>query len=867
MRGSRSISWLRRGVVLAVVAAVATAAASVLGLLEAPVWARLVVVLVIAGIAVVIALEKERGDRRGRKETEEQHRRAEEAAESKWQIAVQDCLLWPPPKIGDVNPYKELGVAPSQLAEHFTAAGQLVAPYVSRDIDRAAAKRLQSQGFLLLIGAPASGVTRTAYQLALTVPTSPALIVPLRPDGLTAALSGLDVLSRLSSRTPLMLWLDRVDKLSEAGLTAAQVRRCGEHSPGLRVIATISSNRYEVWASENPSLSNAFGDPVNLNRVPSEAELDRAEAVYPGVDFSEGIAAAMTVNAALLKRLHGGNHSCGSERAGEDCALARAIVEITSEWVSTDVGRPLPVAELHVLAQQRLNPRQKIEATHLEEALKWATSPVLGETSLLSVSAVPGPLTVTAHVTIVDISRAEGGGPADTVWVAALEAASFADDSEGVGRIGFRAHTTGHMRAAARAWAMVTTIEEPAAEWLRRAAVASRDRGDPTAEIALRERILELTEAAYESDSRMVMIALAEMGVARTQLGQSAKACELYERALHIAEREYGAEHGIVGLITAQLANAWRNLGKPALACELLERALHIAERECGSDRPAVASCLTNLGIAQCDMGNLDHGRKLLEQALHILESTFGPDHPNVGSCLTNLGIVWSDLGQPSKARALLERALHIDEQCFGPNHPQIAVNAGNLGNVYRELGLSAKAREHYERALRIDERAFGPNHPEIAGILTNLGTLWCELGQPTKARELLERALDIAEREFGPDHPKVAAMLSNLGNLWRVLGSPTKARELLERALRIEERAFGGEHPATAITLMNLAKAWHEMGQLEKAHELFERALRIVHVHFEPGNPKVRSVIRAAHEIDPDVLITDNGSVARWSH
>ena len=234
-------------------------------------------------LGVAAAVVKERADSREKKKAEEEKRREEAAAEAKWLQAVQDCLLWPLPLVRDIHPYQQLGVAQSQLAESYTADGELVPPYVDRDIDQTARKRLQSDGLVLLVGTPASGVTRTAYQLVLTVPTSPLILVSASPHGLTAALGELDVLSRLAPGTRLLLWLDRVDTFTPGGLTATMLRRVRERSPGLRVVATISSIRYEVWATENRSVADAFGDPVRLERLPSVAELGRAEAAYPGV--------------------------------------------------------------------------------------------------------------------------------------------------------------------------------------------------------------------------------------------------------------------------------------------------------------------------------------------------------------------------------------------------------------------------------------------------------------------------------------------------------------------------------------------------------------------------------------------------------
>ena len=868
MDGSSWISWLRAlpaGAVLGVSAAVAAAAYTILTLLQAPLWSRLLATIVVAVVGAAVALEKLRTDRRAKKETEEEKRREEAAAEAKWLHAVQDCLLWPVPQIRDIDPYKQLGVARSQLAERYTADGELVPPYVDRDIDQTARKRLQSHGSVLLVGTPASGVTRTAYQLALTIPTSPLVLVSAAPHGLTTALGDLDVLSRLAPRTRLLLWLDRVDTFTKGGLTAATLRRCSERSPGLRVVATISSIRYEVWATENHSVAQAFGDPVLLERLPSVKELGRAEAAYPGVDFSEGIAAAFTVTATLLKRLAGGDHSCPYEPAGDDCALARVVVEMVLEWACTDIRRPFPVDRLYALAQQRLGGRQGIESTHLAGALKWAASPVVGGASLLFLATdCQGEQAVAAHAAIVEIRRAEAKGPAEAVWTAALEAAGIANDSEAVGRIGFRAHTDGNVSTAARAWAMITAIDDPATEWLRQAAAFSRRRRDPTAEIPPRNRLLELTEAAYGPDHPEVASSLTDLGNAWSDLGQPAKARELHERALRINEREFGPDHPQVASTLSNLGVAWRHLGQPAKARELHERALRIKEREFGPDHPQVASTLSNLGNAWSDLGQPAKARELHERALRIKEREFGPDHPQVAITLSNLGNAWSELGQPAKARELHERALRIKEREFGPDHPQVAITLTDLGNAWSELGQPAKARELHERALRINEREFGPDHPQVASTLSNLGNAWSELGQPAKARELYERALRIKEREFGPDHPQVASTLSNLGNAWSELGQPAKARELYERALRIKEREFGPDHPQVASTLSNLGNAWSDLGQPAKARELYERALRILHTHFPGGHPWIDWLARNMRAVAPDVIVLDNGLIGR---
>ncbi|MFE5703255.1 tetratricopeptide repeat protein [Rhodococcus koreensis] len=777
-----------------------------MALLEAPVSWRLIAAALVFAVFCGSELDKWHTRRIEQREAEQQEQHAREAAESAWKRAAEDCLqIWPAPPIRDVDPYKHLGVARSLLAGSFTQVGDLVPPYVERDIDQWARERLQSSGAVLLIGTPASGVTRSAYQLALTAPASSVALIPTGPQGLATALGELDVLSRLPSGARPLLWLGGIDSFTP-GLTSAMLRRCRER-PGMRIVATISSTQYEVWEAENRLLAEEFGEPRLLKRVPSAQELKRAEAAYPGVEFSEGIAAAFTVAAELLKQLHSGDGTCPYERVGDDCALAREVVDIAIGWASTDIGRPLPISQLSVLAQQRMG-GPKINGEHLERALIWTIAPVVGSASLLvRETDSKGREFVTARTDIVEIRRAESGGPDEAVWLAALDAAACVDDREAIGRIGFRAHIEGKMNIASQTWAMVTALDDPAVASLWRAMAFSHGRHEPAGEVPLLERLLELTEATFDPDHREVARLLTRLGI------------------------------------------AWLELGKPANAQEPLERALTVQEREYGPNDPEVALTLNNLGNVRCDQGKPDEARKLYERALTILEREYGPNHPEVALTLNNLGRVWRDLGELDAAEKALEWALPILEREYGPNHRVVASSLHNLGNVRCDQGKPDEARKLYERALTIREREYGPNHPEVAATLNILGRVWRDLGELDAAEEVLERALTILEREYAPNHPEVARTLGTLGNVRSDRGKPDEARKLYERALTIQEREYGPNHPEVAATLNNLGTELL-LQEPAKARKLYERALNILRSHFPDGHPMIAIVERNLRDL-----------------
>jgi tetratricopeptide (TPR) repeat protein len=839
---------------------ITAAVVSVLQTVQAPCWLQILAAIAICALGLIGEREK-LSEQRRKKEDEERE------VDERWLRSVQECLLWPAPPIPDINPCQDLGVARSQLAEGYAADGEFVAPYVARDKDSLVRQRLRSHGSVLLVGTPSSGVTRTAYQAALSLPKSTLALVPVASTGPTKALGELDVLSRFPPETRLLLWLDRVDTFTNTGLTSAMLRHLIDKFPGSRVVATISSTVYEVWATENPALSIEFGDPVVLERLPSVKELQLAEERYPGVDFSEGIAAAFMATAKLLIRLSGGDPSCSFERSGDDCALARTVVDIVIGWTCTDVHRPLSIDRLSVLARDRMV-RREIDPDHLGSALRWATAPVGGGMSLLSLEPdVEGGQAVTAHRDIVEVRRAAGADPDKAVWVAALDAAEIAGDSEAVGRIGFRAVSTGNVEISNLAWEKITSYSDPAVKWLHRAAAFSHGKRDFDSELALIERLgvltLDFAESAYERTSYEFVGTLINLGIEWDTRGQPDKALDLYQQALLIQEQQEADSPAIATTLNL-IGNALRQRRQAGRAHHHIERALRIQEQEYGPDHSEVARTLTNLGNVLDMLGQSDKARDAYERALRIQEQEYGPDHSEIAITLTNLGNAWNELGQSDKARELCERALHLKEQEFGLDHPEIARTLVILGNAWSRLNQPAKARDTYERALCIQEREFGLDHPEMAGTLANLGQMSGELGQLGKARELIERALHIQEREFGPNDSEVASTLVDLGIVLAQLNQEDQAREFIERALRIKEQHFGTDHPEVVRAVSALGNLWRIQGHPAKARPFFERALGILHTNFPEGHPFTKIVADHMAAVAPDVVVLDDGQIIR---
>jgi Tetratricopeptide repeat len=122
-----------------------------------------------------------------------------------------------------------------------------------------------------------------------------------------------------------------------------------------------------------------------------------------------------------------------------------------------------------------------------------------------------------------------------------------------VGERSFRAHSGGDADTAAQAWARIARPDEPAAAWLERAAEFSHRRREARAEVPPRQRLLELSEAAYGPDHHEVARTLDNLGTAWRDLGDSAKARELYVRALRILLAHVPSGHSDVSIVTRNL--------------------------------------------------------------------------------------------------------------------------------------------------------------------------------------------------------------------------------------------------------------------------------------------------------------------------
>ncbi len=844
---------------LAVLAACALLVGStytIMGVTGAPNWVRIATIVVGLCIALVIEAFKLFEQRKARAAAEKEAEAERIAAEVKWTHDVEACLRtsWPPPVVKDISPF-DIGVRRSGLAERASRTPGTL-PYVARDVDERAKQRLQRSGLLLLIGEPASGVTRTAYELALARVPSFRMIAPLPPDGLRRAFGDLDLLSRNDLEGSFVLWLDRIHDFGKSGVTVSMLRRCRKGFPGTRFIATVPSGiEYTQWATDNPEVAQEFGDPVVVPRLPSPREKEEAQAAYRGVDFSEGIAAGFKAITALLIRLNAGYDSCPYEPAGGMCDLARSVVTTAIQWTGTGTprGLPLDVATALVSHSNQDIPSRK----HIDVALDWATARLPEGVSLITIDGQDSLSVLRPESELSAAWLADDSEFPPALWMAAIDDAVSAGDSEAIGRIGFQAHITDEHEYADRAWDQITTVSEPATAWLNRAIEYSRQHLSPVDAIYALQRLLALKEEAYGPNRIEVATTLEFLGITEQRAGQHETARDHLYRALTVREGVYGPDDASVATTLTNLGDSEVALGRFGIARDLLQRALEIKESALGPHDTSVAITLSNLGNAEHGLGHFEIARDLLQRALAIDENVYGSEDTRIAGTLTNLGLVERSLGHFEIARDLLQRALAIKESVDDPDLVSVATTLQNLGNAELSLGHFEIAQSLMQRSLDIKQRANQFDSRSIAPTLASLGNVAYALGQHEKACELLQRALAMNEGVYGPDSAITAGTLTDLGLVQIALGWHEDARDLLQRALAIKLVAYSADNPSVALTLTNLGRAEYALGAEESALEAWTSALRIYRLNGrERSVARVLSLLRLSF---PDFVVIEN--------
>jgi hypothetical protein len=194
----------------------------------------------------------------------------------------------PMPAAAEADPFM-LGVFRPQVP-----AEDGIGPYVPRAVDEPLEKALARQGFVLLIGVPRAGKSRSAYEAVLRRLAEKKLLVPYGGEALPAIVG--DAALRNEGA---VWWLDDLGRF----LPHLDGPSLDELLHGGHVV--VASVRTETWealleadgdAGEQARNLLAAAFTVHMTAEHTPEELAEAAQLYPDLDLSSGIGPALTAD-------------------------------------------------------------------------------------------------------------------------------------------------------------------------------------------------------------------------------------------------------------------------------------------------------------------------------------------------------------------------------------------------------------------------------------------------------------------------------------------------------------------------------------------------------------------------------------------
>ena len=255
-----------------------------------------------------------------------------------------------------------------------------------------------------------------------------------------------------------------------------------------------------------------------------------------------------------------------------------------------------------------------------------------------------------------------------------------------------------------------------------------------------------------------------------------------------LAEAKVHANTRLIAVALSNLGLLLQDTNRIEEAEPLMRGALEINKASYGEKHPTVAIGLNNLAMLLKATNRIEEAEPLMRGALEINKASYGEKHPTVAIDLSNLGMLLQDTNRIEEAEPLMRGALEINKASYGEKHPTVAIGLNNVAMLLKATNRIEEAEPLMRRALEIDEASYGEHHPAVARDLNNLATLLKATNRIEEAELLIRRALEISEASYGEKHPTVAIGLNNLAILLQDADRIEEAEPLMRRALEIDE-------------------------------------------------------------------------------
>jgi len=326
---------------------------------------------------------------------------------------------------------------------------------------------------------------------------------------------------------------------------------------------------------------------------------------------------------------------------------------------------------------------------------------------------------------------------------------------------------------------------------------------DPQKSITYGNEALQL--ALRDEDLKNQALALRNIGIAYTHMGDYKKANEYFRKSLSISllsedELEIGQSYNSLG-------SYFYFTGMIDSALFYYKKALEIGEQI--GNKKGIISYLNNLGIIYSNMGEYEKSLQYYFQSVKVSEEL--KDRSGLSKAYINIGAVYNDMPDYNKALEYYFKALDVSL-----SHDQFlkATAYNNIGNIFNDKKEYTKALEYHKKSLEIKEEI--NDQYGIATSLGNIGNLYSELNNLDTASDYLSRAHKM-QLEIGNTEGIVTSLI-NLSKNDIKAKRLAKALENLNEAEKYTEN-FNAKLLHDVYFLKSQIHA--SMGNYRKAYEL----------------------------------------------
>jgi tetratricopeptide (TPR) repeat protein len=704
------------------------------------------------------------------------------------QAALEEAIrervqCFPLPPVATVNPYEERLTFFSEIAERYRGTADRP-PYVPRDVDKELDRLLREQPFVLIVGPAKSGKSRTAFEACCRVyPHSP-LIIPSTPAELPQLLPLLA--STPLEPAPALLWLDDLEWYLDAGaLTTRALDLAPIGGRRVVVVATIRSEQYRrrvtTAAGENAPGTNPRGAGALLQRVQvhhglielplasSRGEADQAHQLYPGMDFTLGIATHLTATDELLRWFRDGEGTAGY-------ALVRAAID----WRRTGMPRLVTESELRQLYhghyRRTFAPLADGSAAAIEQGLLWASQRVTSGAALLQLEEDEG--TAERHyqvfdavVSSVDQEAGQAGYPLSQTVMAGASQGGMETIPETIwGYVLERATPNEQVVVAVEAW-----LRDRENVALQAAQLALAD-GLALAPANAMElgKWLELWDSDQAPEAYRLAVARGNAGAAYSlgewhiRTGHPEQAREAWRQGMQLGSVEAAGSLGQLLSEDGDLAGAaesWRQamaLGSAGVAPELarvLIRLHDVAGAEAALRQgmqmgtAGSAEAANHLGWLLKHRGNLPGALEAWQRAV-----TLGS-----GEAATTLGLSYWEQGDAKAS-----------ERSFA-----VGIRLGSHTATYHRGRLRL---QQGDEAGALKDWTWGEGYLGNAACACGRGMVLLRQGDRARARRALRHGMELGHTEAA--FAEFAEAAFQLGELFRAQGAVVEAQDAFHAAM-----------------------------------------------------------------------------------